>query len=205
MIASVQFNRKGTRLDMRLSSAASSFRYSFSVLFLALGLLVRDVGFAAEPLREYQVKAVFVYNFAQFTDWPSNAFPASDSPIVIGILGSNPFGDFLQETIRNETVHGRRLVIEHFQRVEEIKNCHILYIGQSEADRLDHDLDVLKGRPVLTVSDIERAAYRGVMVRLYMQANKVRLRVNLDEVRAAGLNLSSKLLRVAEVIHSERK
>lgn len=190
---------------MRLSSAASNFRYSFSVLFLALALLVRDVGLAAEPSREYQVKAVFVYNFAQFTEWPSNAFARPDSPIVIGILGNNPFGDFLQETIRNETVHGRRLVIEHFQRVEEIKNCHILYVGQSEADRLDHDLDVLKGRPVLTVSDIEHAAYRGVMVRLYMQANKVRLRVNLDDVRAAGLSLSSKLLRVAEVIHSERK
>jgi len=160
---------------------------------------------AAEPSREYQVKAVFLFNFAQFTEWPSNAFPTTDSPIIIGTLGNNPFGDFLLETVRNEAVRGRKLVVEHYQKVEEIKNCHILYIGQSEADRLEYDLNVLKGRPVLTVSDVENAAYRGVMVRLLTEKNKVRLRVNLDEVKAVGLNLSSKLLRVAEVIHTEKK
>ena len=182
-----------------------NFQFSIPLLLIAASLPFSPSAHAADPSREYQVKAVFLFNFAQFTEWPSNAFSAADSPIVIGTLGTNPFGDFLRETVSTETVHGRKLVVEHYQKVEEIKNCHILYMGQSEADRLEHDLNVLKGRPVLTVSEIDNAAYRGAMVRLLTEKNKVRLRINLDEVRAAGLTLSSKLLRVAEVVHSERK
>jgi hypothetical protein len=189
----------------RFKFSIFNFQFSISSLALAAFLPVCDSIRAAEPSRELQVKAVFLFNFAQFTEWPSNAFAAADSPIIIGTLGNNPFGDFLRSTVTNEVVHGRKLVIQHYQKVEEVKNCHILYIGQSEADRLEHDLSVLKGRPVLTVSDIENAAYHGVMIRLFTEGNKVRLRVNLEEVKAAGLTLSSKLLRVAEVIHSEKK
>jgi len=182
-----------------------NFQFSIALLGLAAFLLAVRSCLAADPSREYQVKAVFLFNFAQFTEWPTNAFPAPDSPIVIGTLGDNPFGDYLRETVKNELVHGRKIVVEHYQKVEEIKNCHILYVGQSEADRLEHDLNVLKGRPVLIVSDIENAAYRGVMIRLLTQSNKVRFRINLEETKAAGLTLSSKLLRVAEVIHPDRK
>jgi hypothetical protein len=207
---------EGSSLGGACRQAAPSFarpNFTFSILNFQFSILLCLAAFllavrsclAADPSREYQVKAVFLFNFAQFTEWPSNAFTAPDSPIVIGTLGNNPFGDYLRETVKNEVVRGRKIVVEHYQKVEEIKNCHILYIGQSEADRLEHDLNVLKGRPVLIVSDIENAAYRGVMIRLLTQSNKVRFRINLEETRAAGLTLSSKLLRLAEVIHPDRK
>src|SRR5439155_372026 len=106
-----------------------------SLLALAACGLLALRSHAAEPSREYQVKAVFLFNFAQFTEWPSNAFASADSPIYICTLGNNPFGDYLQQIVRNEAVRGRKLVIEHHQKVEEIKTCHILYIGQSEAER----------------------------------------------------------------------
>ena len=168
-------------------------------------LLFCNFAGAAEPSKEYQVKAVFLYNFAQFAEWPPNSFETKDSPVVICTLGNNPFGDFLKDTVRNEVVRGRPLKVEHHQRVEEIKTCHILYIGQSEADRLEQDLNVLKGKPVLTVSDIESAAVRGLMIRLVTQSNKIRIRVNLEEAKAAGLNLSSKLLRAADIVRGEKK
>src|SRR5205823_12626965 len=175
----------------------------FVVLAGCCLLTLRNEG--AEPSREYQVKAVFLFNFAQFTEWPSNAIASADAPIYICTLGDNPFGDYLKETVRNELVRGRKLVIEHHQKVEEIKNCHILYIGQSEAERLEHDLNVLRGKPVLTVSDIEAPAARGVMIRLVTQSNKVRFRINLEEAKAANLNLSSKLLRAAELVRTDNK
>lgn len=156
---------------------------------------------AAEPFREYQVKAVFLYNFAQFTEWPTNAFANTNSPIVIGILGTDPFGSALDEAVRNETIRGRRLVVEHYRRAEEIQTCHILFISQSEARRLDQDMSSLRGRPILTVSDIDSAALRGVMIRLITENNKIRLRINLDAVNTSRLVISSKLLRAAETIY----
>jgi hypothetical protein len=154
----------------------------------------------AEIPREYQLKAVFLYNFARFTEWPTNTFVATNSPIVIGILGADPFGSFLDETVRGEVVQGRRLVVERYQRAEEIQSCHILFISQSESPRLEQHLNLFRGRPVLTVSDIDNAAIRGVIVRLITESNKIRLRVNLDSLNASKLVLSSKLLRAAEIV-----
>jgi hypothetical protein len=159
----------------------------------------------AQVSREYQIKAVFLFNFAQFTEWPPAAFPTSDTPVTIGILGTDPFGKSLEDTVRDERVRGRRIEIRHYRAVEEIKTCHILYIGQSEATRLEYILAGLKGKPVLTVSDIENAATRGAMIRFVTEHNRIRLRVNLKVVQAASLSLSSKLLRAAELVGPEDK
>jgi len=153
--------------------------------------------------REYQLKAVFLYNFVQFTEWPSSAFSAPDSPLVIGVLGADPFGKVLDDIVQNETVRGRKLVVERYQRLEDVKPCHILYISQSEAPRLDRIVSNLKGRPILTVSDIEGAAFRGVMMRFLVADNKIRLRVNLDAVKEAGIVLSSQLLRTVEIVSTQ--
>ena len=149
---------------------------------------------------EYELKAVLIYNFAQFTDWPTNAFESTDSPFVIGILGNDPFGGTLETTVQNETLGGRTFVVKHFPTVDQIKTCHILYIGQSEAKRLDSIVGKLKGTPVLTLSDIENAAYRGVCVRFITENNKIHLRINVDSLKEANLVVSSKLLRVAEIV-----
>jgi hypothetical protein len=166
---------------------------------LAALVLICYGGQAQQPSRPYQVKAVFLFNFAEFTEWPADAFENTNAPLVIGILGSDPFDGFLDDTVRNETVRGRELVVKRFRRVEEIETCHILYIGESESPRLEHDLAVLKGKPVLTVSDVENAALRGVMIR-FLTDRKIHLRINLGAVRAGNLNISSKLLRAAEIV-----
>jgi hypothetical protein len=174
--------------------------------FLAVGALCLSSPCpAADPPREYQIKAAFLFNFAQFTEWPTNAFEQKDSPLLICTLGDNPFGDYLDKLVQNESFRGRPLRVEHYRKVEEIRTCHILYIGRSEADRLEQDLNVLKGRPVLTVSDIEGSAPRGVMIRLVTQESRIRFRINLEEVKAAKLSLSSKLLRAAEIVPTEAK
>ncbi|HYG21921.1 MAG TPA: YfiR family protein [Verrucomicrobiae bacterium] len=160
----------------------------------------------AQPVsREYQLKAVFLFNFAQFTHWPTNAFAGTNDPIVIGVLGRNPFGDALGDTVRGETVGGRPLSLEHYSRVEEATNCHILFIAPSESRRTQRAIDVLRQRPVLTVGDEDTAEGRAVMIRFVEQNNKLRIRVNLDAVNDAHLTLSSKLLRAAEIVSSGRQ
>lgn len=158
----------------------------------------------ADPVQEYELKSVFLYNFARFVSWPPSAFPDAQAPIVIGVLGADPFGPVLDRTIENEAVNGRRLIVRRFGRHEEIGDCHILFIGPSETARFEEHVAALRGRSVLTVADQPGAAQRGVMIRLITEQNRIRLRINLEEARAAGLTLSSKLLRPAEIVTTRK-
>ncbi|MGH7979673.1 MAG: YfiR family protein, partial [Limisphaerales bacterium] len=114
--------------------------------------------------REYPLKAVFLLNFARFTEWPSDAFESTNSPFVIGILGKNPFGSLLDDTVQNERLGRHQFVVETYQNVNDITNCDMLYISETEDGHLNDILAHLKGKTILTVSDIPNAVQRGVCV-----------------------------------------
>jgi hypothetical protein len=152
------------------------------------------------PVPEYQIKAVFLFNFAQFVTWPAGAFPDSGGPLVIGVLGEDPFGPYLDETVQGETAHGHRIEVRRFEQLDEITDCHILFVSRGELDRLDQILAALEGRSVLTVGDAESFTGRGGMIRFVTDRNRLRLRINLEAARAAELTLSSKLLRPAKIV-----
>jgi len=166
---------------------------------LALTLLVMAAPLCAAP-SEYQVKAVFLFNFSQFVEWPSNAFASPDAPFVIGVVGEDPFGTQLDAAVRGESVAGHPLKVKRYRRAEDVEPCQILFISATELARFDGILSSLDGRSILTVSDIERAAERGAMIQFANQDNHLRLRINVAAAKAAGLTLSSKLLRPAEIV-----
>lgn len=149
---------------------------------------------------EYQVKAAFLFNFVQFVEWPADAFAEKGAPITIGVLGDDPFGQNLVETVRGERVSGHELRVRRFRRAEEVTGCQLLFVSQSEGERLDAILATLRGRPVLLVSDIDGFAGRGGMIGMTMEQGRVKLQINPRAARAAHLALSSKLLRVAELV-----
>jgi len=167
-----------------------------------VALLVTGQRVAAQGVRasEYQLKAVFLFNFAQFVDWPAEAFPDSATPLVIGILGNDPFGETLDLTVRDERLGGRPFQVQRYRSVDEIKTCHILFISRSEGARPATILAGLQHRPILTVSDADRFAERGGMIRFVTDRSRIRLQLNLDAAQAAHLTISSKLLRAAEII-----
>ena len=148
---------------------------------------------------------MFLFNFAQFVEWPAGAFVGANSPIVIGVLGENPFGAYLEETVRGEKVDSRPLEVQRYGRLDEIKTCHVLFISRSEGNRLEQILAVLKDRPILIVGDGDGFVQRGGMIRLATAENKIRLIVNVDAAKAANLTISSKLLRSAEVVTASGK
>jgi len=154
---------------------------------------------AQAPPNEYQLKAVFLFNFTQFVEWPEGTFPTSDAPLIIGVLGDDPFGKYLDEIVQGEVVNSHPLVIRRYRRVEDITTCHILFVSRPERT-LEPVLDSLKGRAILTVGDAERFAGRGGMIRFVTDRNKIRLHINLAVAQAANLKLSSKLLRPAEIV-----
>ena len=149
---------------------------------------------------EYQLKAVFLFNFAQFLAWPQGAFQSPQSPIVIGVLGDDPFGPYLDRVVQGEKIGDRPLVVRRYRRAEDAAECNILFIGRSEAGEFDRVKEKLKGRSLLTVGDFDAFARRGGMVRFVTENGKIRLRINVAAAKAVGLTISSKLLAHATIV-----
>ena len=150
------------------------------------------------PSPEYQVKAVFLFNLAQFVEWRPRAFPDPSAPLIIGVLGDDPFGGYLDETLRGEKVNNRPLMLQRYRRAAEIRTCHVLFISRSEKDRLEQIFASLRGRTTLTVGDSDDFITRGGMIRLVKERGKIRIGINLEAVKTANLTISSKLLRLAQ-------
>jgi hypothetical protein len=173
-------------------------RRSFLSLNLIWLLLVGGDGRAqvSQPT-EYQIKAAFLFNFAKFVQWPPAALAGATSPIVIGILGENPFHDDLARTIRNKTIDDHPLVIKELRSPAEATNCHILFISTSEKRRLPEILKGLEGSSVLTVGEMDHFTESGGMINFVLKGNKVRFQINHDAATRAGLKISSKLMSLA--------
>ena len=177
------------------------FRQVAALLGLAFFLLASSFGFGGEvPATEYQVKAVFLFNFAKYVDWPAAAFTNASAPITIGVLGEDRFDDNLRRTVAGKTVNGRAFVIRHIAVDESTEGCHILFISDSEKKRLGEILDKIKARPVLTVGETGQFLESGGMINFVKKEGRIRLEINLDAARQAGLQISSKLLNVADAV-----
>ena len=158
----------------------------------------------ATPTAEYQVKAAFLFNFAQFVEWPAKAFPDEQAPIIVGVLGEDPFGSYLDELVQNEKIGNRPLVVRRYRRVEDVADCHILFISRSAGAQFDKTIASLRGRPLLTVGDLDNFCRLGGMVRFVTENGKIRLRVNIESAKDSGLTISSKLLRWATIVTPEK-
>jgi hypothetical protein len=171
-----------------------------AAIVAALLALAAAPGRAQAPPTEYQVKAAFLFNFSQFVDWPAAAFAADNSPLVIGVLGDDPFGAMLDEIVRGEMVNGRPLAVRRYKSVDEVDACHILFIGRTQSQQLDTVVAALRDRNVLTVGDFDGFTSHGGMIRFVTVGNRIRLRVNLTAAQQAKLLISSKLLRPAQIV-----
>ncbi len=151
---------------------------------------------------EYEVKAAYLFNFAKFVDWPPEKLGQTNSPLVIGVVGENPFGKALETVIqKNQTVNGRPLVVRYLAPNENPRSCHILFVSRSEAPRLGPILKTAKGSAALTVSDLDQFLEQGGMIHFYLESDTVRFAVNLEAAAGAGLKLSPRLLKVAKVMN----
>lgn len=146
---------------------------------------------------EYQIKAAFLYNFVKFVQWPTQAYSTATSPIVIGVLGENVFGDDLEKAIRNKVIGNRPLQFKAFDSVEEVTNCHVLFINAPERSRIPQILAALRGRSILTVGESGRFMQEGGMINFIIVNRRVCFQINNPAARQAGLILSSDLLNLA--------
>lgn len=167
---------------------------------LLLGLMFYGISEAQTlPVPEYKIKAVFLYNFTHFIDWPADAFESEYSPFIIGIIGHDPFGTFLEDAIEGERLKTHIIRLEHYTDISEVNKCHILYVGSSNPDDIRRIINAVGRKSILTVSDTPNFIRLGGMVRFFTEENKIRLEINNTLAKTRDLSISSKLLRVATV------
>jgi hypothetical protein len=167
---------------------------------LALAVPSRSQTADSSDSSEYLIKAGFTYNFAKLMEWPSNAFPQQDSPIVIGILGTDPFGGTLDEVLKGKAVNGRVFVVKHLKWGMDVRDCNILFISSSEIAHTDEIFHLVKSLPILTIGETPGFAQRGGIINFIVEDNKVRFEVNVDAAKQADINISSRLLTLAKIV-----
>ncbi|MBN1788808.1 MAG: YfiR family protein [Sedimentisphaerales bacterium] len=184
--------------------------YIFAAVLLAL-FIGPQVQANSDTAREYQVKAAFLYNFIMFVDWPASKMPNDSSPVLIGIVGKDPFGDAF-DPVKDKQAKNKKVVIKRFKGLEElkkatqeekdaefteIKKCHMVFICGSEEKVVKETIDMIKGSDILTVGDTSKFLSDGGIINFVIEDKKVRFEVNLGAAKQANLKIRSQLLRLA--------
>ncbi len=158
------------------------------------------VGGQTTATSEYQVKAAFLFHFAQFVDWPPEAFKAKDSPITYCTVGEDPFQGALDASLNGKKMGERAFRVLHFKQAQEAKECQVLFLGLTEKKSIAAELENLKRAPVLTVGESEHFAQGGGIIGFFLEDNKVRFEINLEAAEHAKLKISARLLALAKTV-----
>ncbi len=170
---------------------------------LLCGLFARPCAAQSDGFinREYPLKALFLYNFGGYVEWPDAAFAGSDQPFVIGVLGDAPLESMLSDIAATKSIAGRRIQVKRFASPETVGPCHILFVSRSVNARQSRQvIERLQGLPVLTVGENSGFARQGGCVNFYIEANKIRFEVNLQAAKQQHLRISAKLLALARIV-----
>ena len=174
-------------------------RLRWGVIILS-GLVILLLGSlpvcAQSSMSEYQVKALFLCNFVKYVTWPTEG----TSPIVIGILGQDNFNDSLTRAVEGKSFNGRPIVIKHLSGTADLGSCSILFISASENSQLEEILNKASKLPVLTVGEDDSFLGKGGIIDFQLKEEKIHLAINLRAAQKVNLQISSKLLSVADVV-----
>lgn len=173
-------------------------------LLLTLWLTAIFPGWAngqTSPKTPYQLKALFLFHFARYTEWPKEAWPAENQPFVLGILGNDPFGKDI-DIINGKTVKDRKLVVKYFSTVEEVAGCQLLFIASSETNQLAQILKALEKTSILTIAEGAGFLEANGMISLVTEqkgtgTQTVGFEINLPAAQKANLKLDAQLLKLA--------
>jgi hypothetical protein len=176
-------------------------RISATVLVFLSAMVGPDLAIAQSNVPgEYQVKAAFLFYFAQFVEWPQETFKNENESLMYCTIGEDPFQGALDASLNGKTIGAHPLRVRHAKRAEETPGCQVLFIGEGEKKLLPTVLAVLKGNPALIVGESEHFVQNGGTIGFCLEENKIRFEVNLDAAETAKLRISSRLLVLAKTI-----
>ncbi len=176
----------------------------FRLVTVVSAALLLSLCAPAQVLDEYQVKAAFLYNFAKFVEWPPEAFRTAKDPILVCVLGHNPFGNALAEAIRGKSIAGRAFAYRHVSDAESASACQILFVGSEESKHFRSLLENLKPMGILTVGETQGFAADGGVINFKLDDGRVRFEINVNAAEHEQLHISAKLLSLAQIVKPEK-
>lgn len=194
----MRLGKERPAVGKKISVSRSCLPWRVAVLLLGCCFTFATPGRAQDVgPTEYQIKAAFLYNFVKFVQWPTQAYAGPTSPIVIGVLGENMFGDELEKAIQDKVINHHPLQFKKFDSVAEVTNCQVLFISASEKKGFAEILGALRGKSILTVGESSEFLRDGGMINFVIVDLRVRFQINNESARKAGLIISSDLLNLA--------
>jgi len=157
---------------------------------------------STDAATEYKVKVAYIYNFSRYIDWPSSAFNRKDSPLIIGVLGEDPFGAAIDRLAGRKKVKRREIVVRRYGTWQDYRSCHVLFVAATSSDELrEWAVQSTRGRPVLVIGETAGYAARGAGVNFFIDVNNtVGFEINIDAMGRQKLRVDAKLLKLARVV-----
>jgi hypothetical protein len=169
-----------------------------AILFI---MVTGGISDAAETItKEYKLKAVFIYNFAKFVEWPAQSFATADSPIMIGVYGSNPFGNELLNTAKGRKINGRRIKIKSVNSAAAARGIHLLFVSANEVENFS-PLKNSIGQGILVVGESQSISNQGGIIIFNPVGDKLHFEINMAAANLSGLKISAQLQKLATKIH----
>ena len=201
------------RRDGQDARATSRPRRLWLPALLWMTALAADVSFVVAQYeddsavsREYAIKAAYLYQFGRYVQWPTNTFSSDDSPLVIGLLRTDPFGDILQKIARTKRIEGRPITVRQFASMADYVPCHILFVASSVSpEERAAAIQKVRGTPVLLVGEDPGFAKQGGTVNFFQEENRIRFEINAEAAKRDQLKISSKLLSLAKIVRPLRQ
>ena len=147
------------------------------------------------------MKTAFLFNFAKFIEWPPSSFATPQSPFTFCVLGQDPFGSILTDTLQGKVIRDRPLAVRRLKDKSEARSCQIVFVSSSESPHLPEIVETLRGGNVLLVGETNRFAASGGTIEFTLEDDRVRFAINTDAAGRSGLKFSSKLLALAKLVH----
>lgn len=180
------------------------------LLWLTVLLLLPCASGAESISKEYKLKAAFIYNFTKFVmEWPPHQLAAKDAPIVIGILGKNPFGAELATIVQGRSVNGHAFQVQQLTSVEQANRATVVFVARGQESLLQDQLPALHAAGVLTIGESDAFGDLGGIINFTIETNattgedNIRFKINLTESEKSGLKFSSQLLKVAQIVRTK--
>ena len=180
-------------------------RALWTLTFLAAMTVIAETPAAyaqAQPVnREYVLKAVYLYKFATYIRWPKETFANANSPFVIAVYGPNPVRKGLSEIAAEKKIDGRKIVLRHFEKPDDVRDCHILFMTRAvEGESQKAIIQQLSKRGVLFVGETKEFLQHGGVIDFMVRENRIHMYISQRAYEREGLKVSAQLLRVMIVL-----
>jgi len=180
----------------------ADFRHRRYVLRLAALLVVCCCAVApatAQDVTEVTLKGAFLFNFVRFATWPAESLPSSPT-LSVCIVGDRAVGEAFMKVVTGRPLDGRTIVVSIVEPGLAFPICHVLYLSRLPRNQVAEILASHRDAPVLTVSDLDGFAAMGGMVEMFVDSGKMKFRINPRSAKRARVQISSRLMVLAELV-----